>query len=162
MLSLIVAMDENNLIGHNNTMPWNCPEDLKLFKDITSNNIVIMGRKTFESIGKALPNRFNIVLTKTSDFFYEGIDIYDCPIKAVEEARFLQKTYNKKIFVIGGKSIYQYFLPLISELHISYIKGKYIGDTYFPDIDLAQFKVIQKIDYNDFTYIKYTKNTCNF
>ncbi|WP_047394131.1 dihydrofolate reductase [Cetobacterium sp. ZOR0034] len=162
MISLIVAMDKNNLIGYNNYMPWNIPEDLKLFKEITTNNIVIMGRKTFESIGKALPDRINIVLTNNTNFTSNNIEVFNSPDKALEKAKHLQTQLNKKIFVIGGKSIYEYFFPQVEELHISHIKGDYSGDTHFPEIDLSTFTLIKQIEFNNFVYCHYLKNTCNF
>ncbi|MGL5050796.1 dihydrofolate reductase [Cetobacterium sp.] len=157
MLSLIVAMDDNHLIGSNNQIPWDFPEDLNLFKSITSNNIVIMGRKTFESIGKPLPNRFNIVLTKKPNFLHEGIHVFNCTNKAIKKASLLQAQFNKKIFIIGGSALYQHFLPFVDELHISHIKGNYIGDTYFPEINLKQFNIVKELKYNGFTYIKYVR-----
>ena len=162
MLSLIVALDENNLIGSENSMPWDVPEDLSLFKEITTNNIVIMGRKTFQSIGKPLPNRVNFVLTKDENFFCEGIQVFNCPNKALKKAYILQKKTNKKIFIIGGKTIYEYFLPYITEFHFSYIKGKYSGNVFFPKINLSNFQIINQKEFKDFTYIHYLKNTCNF
>ena len=161
MLSLIVAMDENNLIGKDNYMPWDIPEDLKVFKEITTNNIVIMGRKTFQSIGRALPNRINLVLTRDNNFSSDNIEVFTSPHKALEKAISLQKELNKKIFIIGGKTIYEYFLPQIDELHISHIKGSFSGDTHFPEITLSNFTLIKEVKFNDFTYRYYSKNTCN-
>ncbi len=161
MLSLIVAMDENNLIGKDNYMPWDIPEDLKVFKEITTNNIVIMGRKTFQSIGRALPNRINLVLTRDNNFSSDNIEVFTSPHKALEKAISLQKELNKKIFIIGGKTIYEYFLPQIDELHISHIKGSFSGDTHFPEITLSNFTLIKEVKFNDFTYRCYSKNTCN-
>lgn len=161
MLSLIVAMDENNLIGKDNYMPWDIPEDLKVFKEITTNNIVIMGRKTFQSIGRALPNRINLVLTRDNNFSSDNVEVFTSPHKALEKAISLQKELNKKIFIIGGKTIYEYFLPQIDELHISHIKGSFSGDTHFPEITLSNFTLIKEVKFNDFTYRYYSKNTCN-
>ncbi|MGL4358770.1 dihydrofolate reductase [Cetobacterium sp.] len=162
MLSLIVAMDENNLIGKNNYMPWDIPEDLKKFKEVTTDNIIIMGRKTFQSIGRALPNRINLVLTKDKNFSSDNVDVFHSPDEALRKAFSLQKELNKKIFIIGGKTIYEYFLPQINELHISHIKGSFFGDTHFPEINLSNFNIIEEIEYKDFTYRRYLKNTCNF
>lgn len=162
MISLIVAMDENNLIGNNNTMPWSIPEDLNLFKEITTDNIVIMGRKTFQSIGKPLPNRVNFVLSKNTNIFHKDIKIFNCPDNALKEALFLQKITNKKIFIIGGKTIYEHFLPLVSEFHFSYIKGTFSGDTFFPEINTTDFHIANRREFKDFIYVHYVKNTCNF
>lgn len=161
MISLIVALDENGLIGSENSMPWSIPEDLKLFKEITTDSIVIMGRKTFQSIGKPLPNRINFILTKDENFFHKGVEIFNCPNNALNSAYSIQKTSNKKIFIIGGGTIYEYFLPYISEFHFSYIKGKYFGNVFFPKVDLSNFHIANKLEFKDFTYVHYIKNTCN-
>lgn len=161
MISLIVALDENGLIGNDNSMPWNISEDLALFKEITINNIVIMGRKTFQSIGKPLPNRVNFVLTKDKNFFHKDVQIFTCPNNALNSAYSLQKNSNQKIFIIGGGTVYNYFLPFITEFHFSYIKGKYSGNVFFPKVDLSNFHIKTKKEFKDFTYVHYIKNTCN-
>ncbi|MEG0070133.1 dihydrofolate reductase [Cetobacterium sp.] len=162
MLSLIVAMDKNNLIGYNNGIPWNIPEDLALFKKITSNGIVIMGRKTFESIGRPLPNRVNIILTKDSKFNHEGIFTFNTPEKALNFANEISKKENKKIFIIGGSLIYKFFLPLIDEIHLSIVKGDFSGDTYFPVINFTDFSILKREKYKEFEYLHLIKNTCIF
>ncbi len=151
MLELIVAFDENNLIGKDNSLPWHIPEDLKHFKALTTGNRIIMGRKTFESIGKPLPNRENIVLSKNG-FIYEGIKVYS---KVGE----LLKTLNdeKKNYIIGGAGIYKELLPLVDILHISHVKGTFEGDAYFPKINYNDYEILEKIEYEEFTYIKYSK-----
>ena len=143
MLELIVAFDENNLIGKDNSLPWHIPEDLKHFKTLTTGNRIIMGRKTFESIGKPLPNRENIVLSKNG-FIYEGIKVYS----KVEE---LLKTLNdeKKNYIIGGAGIYKELLPLVDILHISHVKGAYEGDVYFPKLNLTEWIIVEKIDFEE-------------
>lgn len=151
MLELIVAFDENNLIGKNNSLPWHISEDLKHFKTLTTGNRIIMGRKTFESIGKPLPNRENIVLSKNG-FIYEGVKVYS----RVEE---LLETLNdeKKNYIIGGAGIYKELLPLVDILHISHVKGIFEGDAYFPKVNYDDYEILEKIEYEEFTYIKYRK-----
>jgi dihydrofolate reductase len=127
---MIAAFDENNLIGSNNKLPWNIKEDLMNFKKITSNHVVVMGRKTFESIGKALPNRRNIVITRNSNFRAEGIEVYNNLENLLESFDMAEE-----VFVIGGSEIYKNTLKLADRLYISHIKGKYDGDAYFPMID---------------------------
>lgn len=110
MLSMIIAMDENKMIGYKNGLPWNIPKDLSLFKHLTENNIVIMGNKTFKSIGKPLINRINIVLTKTNGLNNkENLFFFNNYSKAIEFALEFQNKLNKKIFIIGGKQIYEIF-----------------------------------------------------
>lgn len=155
-LSLIVAMDLNNTIGYKGTLPWNIPEDLSLFKNITTNSIVIMGRKTFNSINKPLPNRVNIVLSKENNIDINGVFVF----KTIDEIySFIDSNYSdKKIFIIGGESIYNLFLNDITEFHISVINKKFIGDTFFPNINLENFYVNNTKSFKDFSYTHYIKN----
>jgi len=151
MLELIVAYDENRLIGKGNELPWHIPEDLKHFKKLTMGNRIIMGRVTFESIGKILPNRENIVLSR-NEFEVSGVKTYN----SVEE---LLKNLddNKKNFVIGGNKIYKTLLPFVDILHISHVKGKHDGDVYFPEIDFSLWEMFEKISYEEFEYICYRR-----
>jgi len=130
ILSLIVATAENNVIGKANTMPWHLPADLAYFKKTTLGKPIIMGRKTFESIGRPLPNRQNIVVTRDVSYQAEGIDIVDSIEKAlslVSEA--------EEVMVIGGGTVYQSCLAQADRLYITHIHAKIEGDTYFPDYD---------------------------
>lgn len=151
MLELIVGYDENRLIGKGNELPWHIPEDLKHFKELTEGNRVIMGRLTFESIGKVLPNRENIILTR-GNFEFQGVKTYN----SVEELlKALDDT--KKNFVIGGSEIYKLLLPFVDILHISHVKGKYEGDVYFPEIDFSNWEVIKRKEYEEFEYVCYRR-----
>lgn len=158
MLSMIIAMDENKTIGYKNRLPWNIPKDLNLFKQLTENNIVIMGNKTFKSIGKPLINRINIVLTNTNGLNNkENLFFFNNYLKAIEFALQFQNKLNKKIFIIGGKQIYEIFFPMIDEIHLSIINGTFKGDTSFESLDLTSFKQIKSIDFEDFKYNLYIK-----
>jgi dihydrofolate reductase len=131
-LNLIVAFDPNKVIGNGNSLPWKIKEDLKLFKELTENNIVIMGRNTFESIGKPLPNRINIVITSKN---IPGVYNFT---KIEDSINYCNKiNLDKKIFIIGGKKIYEYCLSnnLIDNMYISKIKKQYDGDVKFPEFD---------------------------
>lgn len=150
-------MDKNKLIGKENKIPWDIPEDLALFKKITSNNIVIMGRKTFESIGKPLPNRVNIILTKDLDFNVNGAFVFNNLKAALNYSKEIATKENKKIFIIGGSTIYKECISIASELHFSIIKNVFSGDTYFPTFDLNNFQLEETIDFNEFVYIRYRK-----
>ncbi len=151
MLELIVAFDEDRLIGRGKELPWHIPEDLKHFKEMTTGHRIIMGRVTFESIGKALPNRENIVLTR-NDFEVSGVKTY----KSVEE---LLKNLddNKKNFVIGGNKLYEALLPYVDLLHISHVRGRHQGDVYFPEIDLSKWELINEVSYEKFNYRCYRR-----
>jgi dihydrofolate reductase len=135
-LTAIVAMDDASLIGAGNELPWKFPEDLRFFKETTTGNTVVMGRKTFESIGKPLPNRRNIVLTKNPKFQHPGIETIHSP----EEIWDLPGL-SGKVFIIGGAEIYKAFLPHTKELLVTHIPGTHSGDTYFPDNWQSQFQM---------------------
>ncbi|NGQ94663.1 dihydrofolate reductase [Brevibacillus sp. SYP-B805] len=137
MISLIVAMDQNRLIGRNNGLPWRLPADLQYFKRVTSGKTVIMGRKTYESIGRPLPNRRNIILTTRKDFRPAGCTTYD----SVDElmARLPQE---EEAFVIGGAEIYRLFLPFADRMYITLIDHAFTGDAYFPSYDESEWRLI--------------------
>ena len=132
MISIIVAYTLNRVIGKNNSMPWNLPKDLKHFKEKTENNIVIMGRKTHESIGKILPNRINIVVSTTKK--YNDINLYSALSleEAIDIAHDLDK--NKKLFKDAIK--------IVDEMIITHIQEEIDGDTYFPIFDITKFEII--------------------
>ncbi|WP_320046042.1 dihydrofolate reductase [uncultured Ilyobacter sp.] len=158
MISLIVAFDENRVIGKNNRLPWHIPEEMQKFKKATMGNIIIMGRKTFEGIGRPLPGRVNIVITKDESFYYEGVEVFHSVEEALEGALKLEK----EIFFIGGESIYCQVADLVDKLYISFIHGKYDGDSYFPEINLSKFRIIKEENHDDFIYKEYEKKTPAF
>lgn len=128
MISLIVATAENRVIGIHNKMPWHMPADLAYFKKITTGHFVVMGRKTFESIGKPLPNRTNIILTRDETFKAEGCQV----LHSIDDALELAKT--ERLFVIGGAEIYRQFLPYADKVYVTYIHQSFEGDTFFPEL----------------------------
>lgn len=142
-LTLIAAVAQNNVIGNNGAMPWNIPAERKLFKDITIGHPVIMGRKTFESIGKELPGRKNIVLSHTGTY------------SSIEKA--LQEIQGKDAFVIGGGHVYAQMMPIADEMRISHLKQAFSGDTLFPLIDPNTWQVTGKEEYPEFTHIRYIR-----
>ena len=141
-ITLVAAIASNNVIGKENSLPWNIPEDLKRFKQMTSGHTILMGRKTFDSIGRPLPNRQNIVMTKDENFEREGIKV----INGLDEALELIKESNEDIFVIGGSKIYELFEPVANSLAITRILKDFEGDAFFPDInwDLWQIEKEEK------------------
>ena len=132
-ISIITAFDQNQLIGNNNELPWSIPEDLQYFKSKTVGKTVVMGRKTFESIGKPLPNRHNIVISSTLPPT-TGIELFESPTMLSE---------HQDIIVIGGHSIYQHFLPIASTLLITEIDAEFTGNVFFPAIDYSQWNLIE-------------------
>jgi dihydrofolate reductase len=138
-ISIIVAMDRNRLIGKENGMPWHLRDDLKRFKNLTSGHTVIMGRKTFESIGKPLPNRRNIVITSRQDFQPTGVEV----VHSIEDA-LKQADKNHENFVIGGADIYEQFLPISNKLYLTFVEGQFDGDTWFPAFSSKQWELIEE------------------
>lgn len=141
MISIIVAKSVNNVIGIQNKIPWNLSEDLKRFKSITSNHTVIMGRKTYESIGKPLPNRLNIIITKNNKkkFTEDNIIVVDSLSKAL-----LKSPSDKEIFIIGGGQIYSEAISrnIPDQLIITEVLQTYDGDAFFPEINEKIYKLI--------------------
>nr|WP_244878259.1 type 3 dihydrofolate reductase [Gilliamella apicola] len=147
MLSVIVAMAHNRVIGLNNQMPWHLPADLAWFKKNTLNKPVIMGRKTFESIGRPLPNRHNIVISRQIEPTDNKISNVSW-VKSIDEAISLaQAQQPDEVFIIGGGNIYQQVLPLIDRLYLTHIDAELQGDTYFPDYLPEQWQVIYQQDH---------------
>lgn len=153
----IVAISKNGVIGKNNTIPWNCPEDLKLFKELTSNHIVIMGRKTFESIGKPLNNRINIIISSKKQLNSNNVFYFDNIYQAKYFAKNIARKYNKNIFIIGGSKIYQFFIPFSNYIYLSLIKEIFSGNIFFPKFSLKDYNVVSINNYNDFKFFKLHK-----
>lgn len=134
-ISLVVAMARNRVIGRNNALPWRLSEDLRRFKATTLGKPILMGRKTFESIGKPLPGRRNIVLTRDPAWRAEGVDV----VRSVEEA--LRKAGDApELAVIGGAEVYRLVLPLAQRIYLTRVEADVSGDTSFPEIDFAQWR----------------------
>ncbi len=157
MIHLIVAMTNCKVIGNNGQLIWKINDDMKLFKEITINQTVIMGKNTWESIPtkfRPLPNRNNIVISR-SICETNGAEVANSIEKSLEIA----KKYNTEIFCIGGAQIYKEFLKknLIEVLHISWVKQNYDGNIFFPEIDFNNWKEIEKKEFEEFTYKKYIR-----
>ncbi|MFW2136380.1 dihydrofolate reductase [Chryseobacterium sp. TY4] len=131
MVSIVVAMGKNNAIGKDNQLLWHLPEDLKHFKNLTSGHPIIMGRKTYESIGRPLPNRTNIVVSRKENWFEEGILIVPSLKEALKHARKI----DSEVFVIGGGNIYSQTIDLVDKLEVTIVDGEMGADTFFPKID---------------------------
>lgn len=142
-VSLIWAMAENRTIGRNNKLPWHLPNDLKYFKQLTTGKPVIMGRKTYDSIGRPLPNRFNIVISRNPEFQAEGVKVVTTVDEAIElaEAECLISG-SEEVIVMGGAEIYRLCLPRADRLYITFVHAKVDGDASFPDFDLSAYEEI--------------------
>ena len=141
MLSTIVAIANNNVIGKDNKLIWHLPEDLKRFKQITTGKNIIMGRKTFESLGRVLPNRKHIILCNDME-----MDIDNENVEILDDISKLDKyiNSNEENFVIGGATIYKLLMPYVNKLYITKINHDFEGDVYFPEIKEAEWKEISK------------------
>ncbi|MGG4455450.1 dihydrofolate reductase [Brevibacillus porteri] len=135
MISLIVAYARNQVIGKDGDMPWHLPADLKNVKELTTGKTIVMGRKTFESIGKPLPNRRNVVLTRSQDFHPEGVDV----VHTKEEVLALGD-----VIIFGGSEIYRQFLDVVDRLYITEIDLETEGDTFFPAWDRDAYTLVDK------------------
>lgn len=138
-LSILVAMAENRVIGHNNTLPWHLPEDLKRFKALTMGCPIIMGRKTYESIGRPLPGRTNIVITRQNDYPSDGLVIAHSIESAIKVAEQYCGIDRQEIFIIGGEELFRQTLHLCHKLYLTEIQKTFEGDTFFPEFDLAEW-----------------------
>lgn len=142
LVKILVACDENRVIGKNNELIWHLPADLKRFKELTTGNVIIMGRKTYDSIGRPLPNRINIVVTRQSDFKKEGVIV----VNSLEEAILKGKSLHRgDIYIVGGAEIYQQALHVVEEIDLTLIHDIFEGDAFFPLIDEQTWTLTSKI-----------------
>jgi dihydrofolate reductase len=156
MIKIIVAMSKNRVIGNNNELIWKLSSDLKRFKELTTGHPVVMGRKTYESIGRPLPNRRNIIITRNSEYEVEGCEV----VSSLEEALLLT---NNDCFIIGGGEIYKQSLELADKIYLTLVHKDFEGDTQFPElskewaiIDNKDFEADQKNEYN-YSFIEYDR-----
>ena len=153
---IISALTKNRVIGNEGKIPWYIKEDFELFKKFTTNNIVIMGRKTFLSLPekfRPLPNRINVVISRNLDFEieknYKDFFVFNNLQNSIE---FCKNNFDKKIFLIGGRMIYEEGLNYCSHMYLSFVKKNYLGDTLFPKFDEKNFKIIEEKSFNDFDF----------
>ena len=135
IISLIAAIGKNKVIGKNNSLPWNLPVDLKRFKELTKGKPVIMGRKTFESIGKPLPERKNIIITRDKTYKAEGCITVNSKEEALKAAK-----GSEEIMIIGGEQIFKEFMPIANKMYLTFIDKEFDGDAYFPAYNAKEWK----------------------
>ena len=159
MIILIAAVAENNALGKDNQLVWHLPNDFKRFKTLTSGHHIIMGRKTFESFPKPLPNRTHIIITRQKNYKYEGCLIASSLEKAIEMA-----PKNEDIYVIGGGEIYKQSIEIADKIEITRVHSSFEADTYFPEIDSDKWKLVFEEHHKkdekhnfDFTFQTYLK-----
>ncbi|CAG4884944.1 Dihydrofolate reductase type 3 [Georgfuchsia toluolica] len=162
LLTLIAAVARNGIIGRNNTLPWRLPEDLKHFKALTTGHPIVMGRKTWESLGQPLPGRHNIVITRDAAYHAAGATV----VNSLEGALHLAND-AEELFVIGGAEIYRLALPLADRLQLTELDADFAGDTHFPDVDRITWRETirerhrsaSSFDYAFVTYERRTQST---
>ncbi|WP_053038317.1 dihydrofolate reductase [Staphylococcus haemolyticus] len=137
-LSILVAHDEQRVIGYNNDLPWHLPNDLKHVKKLSTGNTLLMGRRTFESIGKPLPNRRNVVLTSDTTFNVDGVDV----IHSIDDIYKLEG----HIFIFGGQSLFEEMIDKVDDMYITVVNGKHQGDTFFPPYTFEEWEVESSVD----------------
>ena len=159
MLSIIVAKSRNNIIGKNNELIWHLTADLKRFKELTTGHNIIMGRKTFESLGRVLPNRKHIIFSQNPDF-----KVADENVEVVHSLLQIQELIEgpEESFVIGGAMIYNFLMPYVKKMYITQIDKEFEGDTFFPKINEEEWKIVERekgvkdeknnLDYEFITY----------
>lgn len=137
-VSLLLAASENNVIGKDNKLPWHLPDDLKYFKNLTWGLPILMGRKTFDSIGKPLPGRKSIVITRNGSWQHEGVDV----VHSIEDAIQKAEGYGaREIFVIGGAEIFETALPTSDRIYLTRIHHPFDGDVFFPELNEAEWNL---------------------
>lgn len=155
MIALVAAIAENNCIGVNGKLPWHIPEDMVHFKNLTKGKVVLMGRKTWESLPKKfrpLPNRKNIVISSQTDYKLEkGVELYHSIMEAVE------KHIGQDIMVIGGAQIYDQTIDIADRLYITHVKKEVKGDAFFPEIDPALWSVEEREDFDGYAFVTYLR-----
>jgi len=161
-LSLIVALAENRVIGRDNQLPWHLPNDLKYFKNVTLGKPVVMGRKTYESIGRPLPGRTNIVITRQADYQPPGANDSVKVVASLAAARQLaeqvcQEDGQDEAMIIGGAEIYSQALPLVDQMYLTEVHAELEGDAWFPEFDRSAWKKVSGEDHpaegkNPFAY----------
>jgi dihydrofolate reductase len=159
MIILIAAAAENYALGKNNQLLWHLPDDFKRFKQVTTGHHIIMGRKTFESFPKPLPNRTHVIITRQKNYHPEGCIVVDSLEKAIAAC-----PENQDIFIIGGGEIYKLAMPVADKIDLTRVHATFDADTFFPEIDAAQWKLVSsefhpKDDKHayDFTFEQYKK-----
>lgn len=150
MIILIAALDPKNGIGIDGKLPWHIKDDLKLFKVRTLNHTIVMGRKTFESIGKPLPKRNNCVVSRNKS--YQAVDGVEF-ISDFKDFLVKNELTEESIYVIGGAEIYKQALPFAKQLALSMVKQEYSCDTFFPEFDIEQYNEIEKLEFDEFRFL---------
>ncbi|AQU79445.1 MULTISPECIES: dihydrofolate reductase [Planococcus] len=164
MISLMVAHDPNRVIGKDNELPWHIPADLAYFKKQTIGKGIVMGRNTYESIGRPLPKRRNIVVTRNDDYQADGVDV----VHNVQDAIKLATEFHEEVMIIGGEQIFESILPDADRLYITLVHQTFDGDTYFPEygrewklVSESEQQISNEVPFSYLVYERRRKKTAN-
>lgn len=160
ILSHVVAASENGVIGNKGCLPWRIPEDLKFFKEKTLGHVIIMGRKTFETLPNALSNRLNIVVTRDSSYSAQGAMVVQTIDQAIAIAREHRATYGNEVFIVGGGEIYRQTMDLVDRIYLTLVRKSYEGDAFYPVDSLQDFILVKKDERAEpvpFTFLVYER-----
>lgn len=150
---IVAAVGRNGVIGVDGRLPWRIPEDLARFKDMTMGHALIMGRATFESIGRPLPGRSNIVLTRRDDWSAPGVD----PVGSLQEALRLADSRGQDAFIAGGAEVYEMALRVADRMELTEVDAEPAGDTWFPEVDWAEWRETERLPNRGFTFVTYER-----
>lgn len=150
LIHIVAYAKKNHCIGDENKLPWHLPSDLKFFKEQTHNNIVVMGRKTFSSIGRVLPNRDNIIVSRDHSLKIDGAIVLNSLETAISYAKSLAKSHNKKkVFIIGGADIYQQTSNMVDQIEATVVDLDVKGDSHYPSIDMTRYHLTNESNHID-------------
>ncbi len=161
-LSHIVAVSANDVIGTNNTLPWDIPEDMKFFRDKTKGRALIMGRKTFESVGHPIPHRLNVVITRQPGYKFDAPNVVIQPDlkSAIAYCKAQVSKYGEEIFIIGGGEIFKESIDLVDVIYLTRIHKEFDGDILYPRVDPKKFELVERRDRSEpvpFSFLTYSK-----
>ena len=161
-LSHIVAVSQNDVIGVNNDLPWEIPEDMKFFRDKTKGHAMIMGRKTYESVGHPLPHRLSIIITRQKDYVVDSPNAVVQPdlMSAIKYAKSQVSKWGDEIFIIGGGEIFKESMDLVDVIYLTRIHKTFDGDIKYPKVDAQKFSLIEQRDRTEpvpFSFLTYTR-----
>ena len=154
MIAIVAAVAANGVIGRAGGLPWHLPEDLRLFKQRTYGHALVMGRRTYESIGRPLPGRTTVVVTRAPDWSADGVLV----APDVESALALAGDAAQEVYVVGGAAVFAETLPVADVLLVSWVDGAVEGDTWFPLVDWSQWREVERTDCDGFTLVEYHRS----
>lgn len=150
---IVAAVGRNGVIGVDDGLPWRLPEDLARFKQLTMGNALVMGRSTFQSIGRPLPGRTNIVLTRRSDWDHDGVEV----ARSFEEAKDIAAFRNQVLFVAGGAEVYRTALESADRMELTEVEAEPEGDTWFPEVDWSRWRETHRENHTGFSFVTYDR-----